>query len=202
VAAVKAAVTTKPPVKGQPRGKGKGKRRKETFDTAGAETERASTEATKADQAVSWGPLEPVRGLLEPIVSIFKPFISTQLIIGVLVLLLAQSWFFGSGRRNTGVGYPLTQPERLAAYEAMWQREEAELWDWLEGRVGLEDGIPKQQDSLLARQKAIKSNAMGRKIDQLVMKQGQAEDAMRVTGERLEAFKEAWEKRKVNKVKS
>jgi len=202
VAAVKAAVTTKPPVKGQPRGKGKGKRRKETFDTAGAETERASTEATKADQAVSWGPLEPVRGLLEPIVSIFKPFISTQLIIGVLVLLLAQSWFFGSGRRNTGVGYPLTQPERLAAYEAMWQREEAELWDWLEGRVGLEDGIPKQQDSLLARQKAIKSNAMGRKIDQLVMKQGQAEDAMRVTGERLEAFKEAWEKRKVNKFKS
>lgn len=202
MAAVKAAVTTKPPVKGQPRGKGKGKRRKETFDTAGAETERASTEATKADQAVSWGPLEPVRGLLEPIVSIFKPFISTQLIIGVLVLLLAQSWFFGSGRRNTGVGYPLTQPERLAAYEAMWQREEAELWDWLEGRVGLEDGIPKQQDSLLARQKAIKSNAMGRKIDQLVMKQGQAEDAMRVTGERLEAFKEAWEKRKVNKFKS
>jgi len=202
VAAVKAAVTTKPPVKGQPRGKGKGKRRKETFDTAGAETERASTEATKADQAVSWGPLEPVRGLLEPIVSIFKPFISTQLVIGVLVLLLAQSWLFGSGRRNTGVGYPLTQPERLAAYEAMWQREEADLWDWLEGRVGLEDGIPKQQDSLLTRQKAIKSNAMGRKIDQLVMKQGQAEDAMRVTGERLEAFKEAWEKRKVNKVKS
>ena len=202
MAAVKAAVTTKPPVKGQPRGKGKGKRRKETFDTAGAETERASTEATKADQAVSWGPLEPVRGLLEPIVSIFKPFISTQLVIGVLVLLLAQSWLFGSGRRNTGVGYPLTQPERLAAYEAMWQREEADLWDWLEGRVGLEDGIPKQQDSLLTRQKAIKSNAMGRKIDQLVMKQGQAEDAMRVTGERLEAFKEAWEKRKVNKVKS
>ena len=184
VAALKAAVTTKPPVKGMARVKGgKGRRRKETFDTTGTEAERAAADTAKAEKDASWGLLEPLHGLLGPVVDIVKPMVSTQLIITVLLVLLLQAWFFGPSRRSTGAAFPLSGPERLAAYETMWQREDAELWDWLEERVGLDMdtklGQFQQDEAREARQRVAKGKAMGRRLVAERMSERQVDDAIR-----------------------
>lgn len=43
---------------------------------------------------------------------------------------------------NTGpYPYGLSPPHRLAAYEQIWHAEESALWDWLDERVGVDDGF-------------------------------------------------------------
>lgn len=121
--------------------------------------------------------------------------VSSQMVIAILVLLLAQAWFFGSSRRSGGVGFPITGPERLAAYEAIWQKEEADLWEWLEDRVGLDDGLL-GRDQLGRRQQVLKSHGMGRKLTDERMSERQMNDAIRSTQERLNALKDAVGRRK------
>jgi len=198
VAAVKAAVVTKPPVKGTSRVKGKGKRRKETFDTAGTEAERAASETTKTEKA-GWGLLEPLRSTLDPILSLFPTPSISQLVIGLLLVLLVRSWFF-TGRGASTLGLPLSASDRLAAYEQMWQREENELWDWLEDRVGfdaaLNSPLSQQTKDTRGRQKVMRSNSMGRRLADQKMSERQVDDAIRVTEERLDALKDAVERKK------
>jgi len=197
-AALRAAFVTKPPVKGQSRGKSKGRKRKDTFDTAGTEAERA-VEGKKKEEEPNWGLLEPLRGVLGPLVSPFQACVKPRIIISILVLLLARSWFFGP-RSTAGVGFPTSSPERFAAYEQIWQREESDLWNWLEDRVSLNNIAhpPVGQDGVDAkeRQKVMRSNSMGKRIDDEVMDQRQIDDAIRVTEERLAALKQAVEKKK------
>jgi len=199
VVALKAAVTTKPPVKGQPRGKTKGKRRRETFDTVGTEAERAGAGA-KAEQEANWGLLEPLRGPLSPFVSLLGPVFSTQIIIPVLLVLLIQSWFFGPIRGGRNVGYRTNGSDRMAGYEAMWRAEENDLWDWLEDRIGLEQGMggPLGQSDVRrdSRQKILRSRQMGKRLETEKMGEREVDDAIKITEDRLEALKEAVHKRK------
>ncbi|KAI4834515.1 hypothetical protein E4T45_10025, partial [Aureobasidium sp. EXF-8846] len=140
VAAITAGVAAKATTRGAPRGKGKGKRR--TDGGVPAESERVAVASKNVPQEANWGLFEPVRGLLEPIVSILQPLFSAQVIITILALLLAWTWLFPSRNRSSGVGFSIDSPGRLAAYEELWRREESELWDWLEDRVGLSNGLP------------------------------------------------------------
>jgi hypothetical protein len=196
-AALKAAFVTKPPVKGVSRVKGKGRKRKETFDTAGTEAER-EVESKKEVEA-NWGLLEPLRGILGPVVSPFQSFVTPPIIISILVLLLAQAWLFGP-RKSTGLGFPTSHPERFAAYEQIWQREESDLWDWLEDRVALNNiahpPIGRDAVDVKERQRVLRSNSMGKKIDEAAMDQRRIDDAIRVTEERLAALKQAVDKKK------
>ena len=93
----------------------------------------------------------------------------------------------------------LPNPERIAAYEAMWQREEADLWQWLAERVQMQHGASypvEDQETLLkakkVRQKALKAKAadgIRGKVRELKMGAREVEEAIRVTEERLAVLK-------------
>lgn len=196
VAALTAGVATKSTTRGAPRGKGKGRRR--TDAGVPAESEHVAVVSKKAPEEANWGLFEPVRGPLEPVVSIFQPLFSAQIIITILALLLAWTWLIPSRSRATGVGFAIDSPGRLAAYEELWRREESELWDWLEDRVGLSNGIPvggsAQERS--DRQKVLSTKQMGRRLRNHDLEEKQVEDAIRITEERLSTLKSAVEKKK------
>lgn len=202
VAALNAAVTTKPPVKGTAR-KGKRKGKKEIFDAEEANAQRSASVA--AEQKVSnWGPLEPLHQVLSPVISLLNPFMNAQVVIAVLTALLLYTWINPPRRGTMGVGLPgYTSPERIAAYEEIWRREESNLWDWLEDRVGL-DGIfmPSGDGQQKDRQKVVAARNMAIKVDENKMSERQMDDAIRVTEERLSVLKDAVAKKKGNKGKS
>lgn len=164
--------------------KGKRKDKKEVFDADAAVAKREAAIAA-VQQSSGWGPLEPVRQILDPIFGIIGPLITSQVIIAALFLLLAYNWFFSAGHGSSAVGSNGYTPERMAAYEAIWQREENALWDWLDDRVGLGDGV------LPERQKVMRANNMGKQLDDERMDGRQMDEAIRTTEERLQALKDA-----------
>ncbi|KAK4502643.1 hypothetical protein PRZ48_006069 [Zasmidium cellare] len=192
-ASLKAAVTTKPPVKGLPRkGKRKGKPGP-VFDAEEAVTQReAQIEQDKL--AKKWGFLEPVHQIVGPIIDIVRPFITSQVVIAVLFVLLAYTWLVGGRGPTSGVAYPgYTSPERIAAYEEIWRREESALWEWLEDRTGLTDGVPlgagvrhREQQKVIARKLNEDESMSERQIDEQI----------RTTEEKLAGLKEAVERRR------
>jgi hypothetical protein len=127
-------------------GKGKGRRKKgdaaSSDEAAGASSNAAAD--TTSSKTESWGLFEPVRPLLEPVTSMLKPLWSGNLAILFVGILLYMAFFRSpstSSRLGHDVGFTgLSLPQRLAAYEEMWRREESELWNWLEDRVGM-DGM-------------------------------------------------------------
>jgi hypothetical protein len=106
------------------------------------------------------------------------------------------------------MGY--SSANRIAAYEEIWRKEESELWDWLEERVGLEGLAPgdgagigrtkdAKQDSkikLKQRQKILGGKDVEAKLNEERMSEREMEDAIRVTQERLHVLKDVVEKRK------
>lgn len=189
-------MTTKPPVKGTAR-KGKRKGKKEVFDAEEANAQRqAAVSAEK--EASNWGPLEPLHALLAPLISLLNPFMNAHVLIAVLAALLLYSWLAPPSRRGgLGVAFPgFASPERVAAYEEIWRREESSLWDWLEDRVGL-DGVLAPAAGGEGRQRALAARHLGKKVGMDgSMSERQVDHAIRVTEERLKVLKEAVERRK------
>lgn len=111
---------------------------------------------------------------------------------GILVGLLVASWFhFGLGRssgRDHGMAY-FEKPDRIAAYEEMWRREESELWEWLEDRTGIDrlKDVGSMPVDVRAVQHKLKSERM---------EEREIEAAIRVTEQRLRALQASVEKRK------
>lgn len=186
-------MTTKPPVKGLPRkGKRKGKQGP-VFDAEEAVTQReAQIEQDKL--AKQWGVFEPVHQILEPFIAIFRPFINSQIVITVLVVLLAWTLLMPRRGPTTGVGFPgYTSPERIAAYEEIWRREESALWEWLEDRAGLTDGVPLGAGVRHPENQKV----MARKLNENEkMTERQIDEQIRTTEEKLAGLKEAVERRR------
>ncbi|KAK4546674.1 hypothetical protein LTR36_001892 [Oleoguttula mirabilis] len=198
IIALKAAVTTKPPVKGVTR-KGKRKGKKEVFDAEAANAERATSVATE-QKPMTWGPLEPLHQILDILFGMVKPLITSQVIIAVLFALLLYNWITGP-RGGSGVGSAgFSSPQRLAAYEEMWRRDESELWDWLEDRAGLDHlYAPSLNKDKQDRQKTLSARSMAKKLGDERMNERQIDDAIRVTEERLGALKDAVARKKGGK---
>lgn len=113
--------------------------------------------------------------------------------MAVLLALLLYTWINPPARRGASISFPgYTSPQRLAAYEELWRREESHLWDWLEDRAGL-DGVyaPSTEGGKRDRQKILAARDMGKRIDDERMSERQMDDAIRVTEERLSALKDA-----------
>ena len=202
-AALKAAVTTKPPVKGAGKKSKRKGSRKEVFDAEEANAQREATVAAE-QQASNWGLLEPLHGPLKPIISLLGPFMTSQVVIAVLFVLLMYTWISPPGRSGYGIGLPgHTSPERLAAYEEIWRREESNLWDWLEDRVGV-DSIyaPGADSNKQERQRVLAAQRMGKKLDNERMNERQMDDAIRITEDRLSALKDAVSRKKGKKGKA
>lgn len=142
-----------------------------------------------------WGAAEPLRAFLGPLVDIFKPLISGNMVYGLLVGLLVAAWF-GFGYRGQGrqdLSPFFSSPERIAAYEEIWRREESELWEWLEARVGLD-----RVDD--ASWKGLPSEGVRRGMEER-LKDERASDkemeiAIEVTEEKLRALKGVMDKKK------
>ncbi|QSZ32333.1 hypothetical protein DSL72_001907 [Monilinia vaccinii-corymbosi] len=186
IAALKAAVGTRR--SGGPGAVGKGKkkgRKGSKANNLGKVTDGASE--TKPEEA-NWGLFEPVRGIFEPILDIVQPLMTGNILYGLLVGLLVASWFrfgfplAGGGNRDMGMNY-LGTPERIAAYEEIWRREESELWLWLEERAGMDRlrEVGRMPIERLAVEDRLKSEGMGER---------EIEDAIRVTEERLMVLKD------------
>lgn len=208
VKALKAAVSSRPrAATAGSKGLKSGKRRRK-----GEKSSRASPQAQEVKrEEESWGLLEPLRGTFGPIVSIFKPFAGTMAVV-TIVILLCVIWFRRPVRGPAGdIGYPgYPSSARLAAYEEMWQREESELWSWLEDRVGIEglglNDHSKQKGKKASaftakaktkeRQKVLSGKDVEARLREERMTEREMQDAIRVTQERLDVLKGVMEKKK------
>lgn len=191
---------------GKAGGKGKGKRKK--ADPAAQEASPAA--ATAADVATgkteSWGILEPLHGLLEPVTGMLKPLLNGNAAILIIGILLFMVFFRGPSRPTVSshdIGCPgYTLPQRLAAYEEMWRREESELWSWLEDRVGLDGAVfptvsrPSMSPLRQRAQQLRSEGGLSSKMGEDKMSDREMDAAIRTTRERLDALEEILNKRK------
>lgn len=118
----------------------KGKRKRAGVELPKKPQAQEIIEPPNLQQIDNWGALKFLRGILGPVVDIFSSLVSKNMVIGFLSLLVILTWLWSSiptSRGRKGLqGMPT--PERLAAYEEIWHREENSLWDWLEERIGME----------------------------------------------------------------
>ena len=209
VKALKAGVTSRPRAGTvNSKGKTKGKRTKTAeIGKKVGESEKAIDARTQARND-SWGLLEPLHGILGPIVDIFRPFISANMIIGFLLLFIMISWLRGPKTlAKNQLGLPgLSSPERIAAYDEIWRREESDLWDWLEGRISMEEiaypasSRSQDQDAVkkarTQREKSLKGQGMQARLAAESMKERDVDHAIKVTEERLQELKGAMQRRR------
>ncbi|EAU30454.1 conserved hypothetical protein [Aspergillus terreus NIH2624] len=194
--------------RGRGAGKAKGKSRRKKSDLAGTDAGTVGAQGTSnadAQKPASWGFLEPLHGLLGPVTGALNPILSGNvavLVIGILLLMI----FFRSPSQPSvlsgDIGCPgYTLPQRLAAYEEMWRREESELWGWLEDRVGM-DGMafPTVQRPAETRQQKRSRRLQGEReiVDKLAdekMSVREMDHAIRTTRERLDTLERILTKR-------
>lgn len=184
----------------------KGKRRKGDADT---DREPSAIDRSKAanttKQDDSWGLLEPLHGILGPVVDPISSLISPHMVIGFLLFLLLISWVRGPKARHASsqVGFAsMSSPERMAAYEEIWRTEESELWKWLEDRMDMADasyppasGYKSPAQVRAQRSRHLQSRGFKAKIAAEEMDEREVNHAIRVTEEKLEALKAAMQKK-------
>ncbi|KAG9253397.1 GRAM domain-containing protein [Emericellopsis atlantica] len=151
---------------------------------------------TKTIAKPDWGLLEPIRPLLEPVTDLFKPLLGGNLVYGLILGLLMASWLgLGLNPRKGASKYGALSgayaPDRIAAYEEIWQREDSELWDWLEERTGLHR---LNSDGPSTRKKAMSPRTAEEKLRAERSNTRNVEEAIRVTEEKLKVMQEAMEK--------
>lgn len=177
---------------------GKTRKRGKKGKTAAAANVTSDTEdAVKASSSQDWGMLEPLHGILGPVVDIGKPLLTGNVVYGLLVGLLVAAWFgFGFTNRPVarpyGVGLGLYgYPDRLAAYEEMWRREESELWEWLEERVGM-DRL--NNGEVHPRKRMVEPRTVEERLREDRMDEREIKEAIRITEEKLKVLKSVVEK--------
>lgn len=139
-----------------------------------------------------WGPLEPVRSLVEPFADLVRPLVTGNVMYGLLVGLVVAMWFgFGSAPRKSASPYGpdvgFYSPDRLAAYDEMWRREDSELWEWLEERVGL-DRLNSERPT--APKRHLEPRTVEEKLREERMDDREVEEAIRVTEEKLRVLRQ------------
>lgn len=145
-----------------------------------------------------WGIFEPLRTPLSPVLDILTPLMTQNMALGFIVFLLLFSWLRPSRdpywRAGPTPAFPgLPTPERLAAYEEIWRKEENGLWEWLDERVGVERLVSSRgSGQSVDTKKRIKFSNQAQstsKLAQEEMSERQIEEAIRVTQERLDELK-------------
>ncbi|KAI9780551.1 MAG: hypothetical protein M1839_006669 [Geoglossum umbratile] len=189
-------------------GKSKGKRGRkgtgESTKTSGRVSHGGTSDGARAaSKQEDWGLFEPLRGPFGPLVDILKPVMTGNIALGIVVVLVVVMWIRQSRLTSSASLGPggfsnLRTPERIAAYEEMWRKEESELWDWLEDRVGFDDlpfstagAVPANREKEKSRERDIEERLKDEK-----MGEREIEDAIKVTQERLDGLKRVVEKRK------
>ncbi|TVY32488.1 putative membrane protein, partial [Lachnellula subtilissima] len=124
IIALKAAVSSRrgtvaPTSKGKKKGR-KGRESKSLAKTLDGVSDKKPVQD-------DWGLFEPLHGIFGPILDIIGPLLTGNILYGIFVGLLVASWFrFGlGGSGDTNMSF-LGTPQRVAAYEEMWRREESQ----------------------------------------------------------------------------
>jgi hypothetical protein len=179
----------------------KGKKRLRRSKTLQAVVDAESGKKGKSDAKQNWGPLEPIRSLVEPCVDVLQPILTGNVMYGLLVGLLVAMWFgFGSPPKadvSFGSDSGFYRHNRLAAYEELWRRQDSELWEWLEERVGM-DRL--NSDVPSGRKRAIEHRTVEEKLREERMDEREVQEAIRVTEEKLRVLREVVEKTANNQV--
>lgn len=185
--------------------KSKGKRRKGDADPARTSPASVKTAATGTQpKDSSWGLFEPLHGVLGPVVDIFSPMISSNMVIGFLLFIILINWFRGPGSSTSGnsLAYVPTA-QKIAAYEEIWRKEENDLWDWLEERVGMQGlaypGSSDQEAVAQARkqrEQSLRNKGLRSKLADVKMSEREVDHAIRVTEEKLGVLKRAVQEKK------
>ena len=180
--------------------KSKGKRRKGDVDparTSPASVKAVATGTQPKDS--SWGLFEPLHGILGPVVDIFSPMISSNMVIGFLLFIILVNWFRGprSSASGNSLAY-IPTAQKIAAYEEIWRKEENDLWDWLEERVGMQGvSYPESSDreavaqARRQREQTLRNKGLRSKLADVKMSEREVDHAIRVTEEKLGVLKRA-----------
>ena len=154
----------------------------------------------------SWGLFEPLHGILGPVIDIFSPMISSEMVIGFLIIVILINWFRAprTSTSSNSLAYVPTA-QRIAAYEEIWRREERDLWDWLEERVGMQGvAYPESNDreevvqARRQREQKLRSKGLRSKLEDLKMSERAVDHAIKVTEQKLAVLKRAVQERKVD----
>jgi hypothetical protein len=161
-------------------------------------------------ESEAWGILELLREFLATLFNPFNLFWNTTFVLGAMAILLFVFYSRNSLRTSAsaGIEYPgPTIPQRLAAHEEMWQREQTELWNWLEERIGLDGlSVPIAEQTHTATKSQARQNGQKRQklqrreLDDRLngenMADREIDHAIQVTRERLKALERVIAKRK------
>jgi hypothetical protein len=191
--ALKAAVSSRSRSGTGPNGGQRGKKKTKKGKNPQSTQEGTTRPSPEASKKQNWGLLEPVRPVLEPVTDLLQPLLTGNVMYGLLVGLLVSTWFgFGlTPRKNVahyGPPFGAYGPDRLAAYEEMWYREDSELWDWLEERLGLDQ---LSTGAVHRRKRPAETRPMEESIREERMEAKEVAEAIRVTEEKLRLLKEA-----------
>lgn len=195
-ASLKAAVSSRPragtPANGAARARKRARRNRSALASHPA-SDGEGAAAASAKQ--NWGVFEPARPVLGPVVDTIRPILTGNVVYGLLVGLLVASWF-GFGLRQGAPRYThdpayANYAHRMAAYDEMWRREESELWDWLEERVGLE----RLGADPPLRKRSADPRTVEEKLREDHMDEREIREAIRVTEEHLEVLKAVVDRR-------
>lgn len=185
--------------------KSKGKRRKGDADPARISPANIKAVATGAQpKDSSWGLFEPLHGILSPLFDIFSPMISSNMVIGFLLFIILINWFRTprSSASNNGLAY-IPTAQKIAAYEEIWRKEESDLWDWLEERVGMQGvSYPESTDreavaqARRQREQSLRNKGLRSKLEDMKMSEREVDHAIKVTEQKLEVLKRAVQEKK------
>ncbi len=206
IKALKAGVTSRPRAGTNGSKIKKGKRRK--GDPASTKITPLDDKATSGVQRQenSWGLFEPLHGILGPVVDICSPIVNSNVIIGLLLFIILINWLRGPKLTSSNsLGYPgMSTPQRIAAYEEVWRKEESDLWDWLEERVGMQgiaypDSSNDQEIVAQARRQreaTMKGKGLRKALADVKMSDREVDHAIKVTQEKLEVLKRTVDEKK------
>ncbi|KAI0206363.1 hypothetical protein F4808DRAFT_407036 [Astrocystis sublimbata] len=179
----------------------RGKKRKGKGKLNRASKENLTGPAVSTPKSDDWGLFEPLHGIVGPIFDILKPVLTGNVVYGLLVGLLVSTWFgFGFNNQQRGIGYGRGvafsgYPERAVAYEEIWRREESELWDWLEERVGFH----RMNEGATPLQKRVtEPQVIQDKLQAERMGQREVDEAIKITEEKLDVLKSVIDRRRDN----
>ena len=115
------------------------------------------------------------------------PLITSNIIIGFLLFIILFNYLRSPSRSSP---YAPGSIDRDRAYEALWQRNEADLWDWLDSRVGI-SGDPSflTGDGLGRRVDKGRKEEKQKVLQDARMNEREVERAIRSTEEKLERLK-------------
>ncbi|KAI1651455.1 uncharacterized protein F4817DRAFT_131772 [Daldinia loculata] len=199
-AALKGAVSTAPRSVAVNGGaaKGKKKRAKGKLHQPSKESLSGPSDLV-VTKSQDWGVFEPLHGILGPVLDILGPILTGNVVYGLLVGLLVATWFgFGFNGQPRGSPYGrdlgfMGYPDRVVAYDEIWRREESDLWDWLEDRVGLHR---MSEEAMPVRKRVMEPRTVEEKLREERMNEREVEEAIKVTEEKLQVLKSVMERKK------